>query len=70
MVATEEDMARVARGLEIGAHDYIMRPIDRNELLARARTQIRRKRFQQRLRDSYENSLEMAVRDVDHAIRT
>ncbi len=63
MMATEEDMAMVARGLEIGAHDYIMRPIDRNELLARARTQIRRKRFQKRLRDSYENSLEMAVRD-------
>ncbi len=63
MVATEEDMERIARGLEIGAHDYIMRPIDRNELLARARTQVRRKRFQKRLRDSYENSLEMAVRD-------
>jgi len=63
MIATEEDMERVARGLEIGAHDYIMRPIDRNELLARTRTQIRRKRFQKRLRDSYENSLEMAVRD-------
>ena len=63
MVVTEDDMDRVARGLEIGAHDYIMRPIDRNELLARARTQIRRKRFQKRLRESYENSLEMAVRD-------
>jgi len=63
MIATEDDMGRVARGLEIGAHDYILRPIDRNELLARARTQIRRKRFQKRLRDSYETSLEMAVRD-------
>jgi len=63
MAATEEDMERIARGLEIGAHDYILRPIDRNELLARARTQIRRKRFQKRLRESHENSLEMAVRD-------
>ncbi len=63
MAATEEDMDRIARGLEIGAHDYILRPIDRNELLARVRTQVRRKRFQKRLRDSYENSLEMAVRD-------
>lgn len=63
MTATEEDMEQIARGLEIGAHDYIIRPIDRNELLARTRTQVRRKRFQNRLRDSYENSLEMAVRD-------
>lgn len=63
MVASEEDMDRIARGLEIGAHDYIMRPIDRNELLARARTQIRRKRFQERLRTSYEYSLSMALTD-------
>lgn len=63
MVASEEDMDRIARGLEIGAHDYILRPVDRNELLARARTQIRRKRFQERLRTSYEYSLSMALTD-------
>lgn len=63
MVATDEDMQRIAHGLEIGAHDYILRPIDRNELLARARTQIRRKRFQDRLRANYEISLSMALTD-------
>lgn len=63
MVATEEDMDRVAHGLEIGAHDYIMRPVDRNELLARVRTQIRRRRFQARLRANYEVSLSMALTD-------
>ena len=34
MVAGEDDMPRIAHGLEIGAHDYILRPVDRNELLA------------------------------------
>lgn len=63
MLATEEDMGRVAHGLEIGAHDYILRPIDRNEILARARSQIRRKRFQDRLRANYEVSLSMALTD-------
>jgi two-component system cell cycle response regulator len=63
MLATEEDMHRIAHGLEIGAHDYILRPIDRNEILARARTQIRRKRFQDRLRANYEISLSMALTD-------
>lgn len=63
MIATENDMQKVAHGLEIGAHDYIMRPIDRNELLARARTQIRRKRFQERLRANYEVSISMALTD-------
>lgn len=64
MVAVEEDMSRIAHGLEIGAHDYILRPIDGNELLARVRTQVRRKRFQERLRASYEISLSMALTDA------
>ncbi len=63
MVAGEDDMPRVAHGLEIGAHDYVMRPVDRNEFLARCRTQVRRKRFQQRLRSNYEISLSMALTD-------
>jgi two-component system cell cycle response regulator len=63
MIAAETDMERVAHGLEIGAHDYMLRPIDRNEMLARARTQIRKKRFQERLRATYEVSLSMALTD-------
>jgi two-component system cell cycle response regulator len=63
MVAGEEDLERLSHGLEIGAHDYVLRPVDRNELLARVRTQIRRKRFQERLRSTYEISLSMALTD-------
>ena len=64
MIGTTDDMDRIASGLEIGAHDYIMRPIETNELLARVRTQIRRKRFQERLRASYDISLSMALTDT------
>lgn len=64
MLGQEEDLPRIARGLEIGANDYILRPIDRNELLARVRTQIRRKRFQERLKANYEVSLSMALTDT------
>ena len=63
MIGEEQDMDRIAHGLEIGAHDYVMRPVERNELLARVRTQIRRKRFQERLKSSYEISLSMALTD-------
>lgn len=63
MIATEDDMPRIAQGLEMGAHDYIHRPVDANELLARVRTQVRRKRFQERLRSTYEISLSMALTD-------
>ncbi|MGN7437752.1 MAG: PleD family two-component system response regulator [Alcanivorax sp.] len=63
MIAEGKDMQRVAHGMEIGAYDYILRPIEKSELLARVRTQIRRKRFQERLRSSYEISLSMALTD-------
>ena len=63
MVGEETDMKRIAQGLEIGAHDYILRPVDRNELLARVRTQVRRKRYQDRLRANYEMSLSLALTD-------
>jgi two-component system, cell cycle response regulator len=63
LVADETDMDRVAKGLELGANDYVIKPIDRNELLARTRTQIRRKRYQDRLRANYEQSLSLALTD-------
>lgn len=63
MLGNEDDLGRIAQGLEMGAHDYILRPIDRNELVARVRTQVRRKRFQERLRATYEISLSMALTD-------
>jgi len=63
LVAEEHDIQRVAHGMEIGAYDYILRPVEKNELLARVRTQIRRKRYQERLRSSYEISLSMALTD-------
>lgn len=63
MVGKDADMPKIANGLEFGAHDYIIRPVERNELKARIRTQIRKKRFQERLRASYEISLSMALTD-------
>ncbi|WP_114393582.1 PleD family two-component system response regulator [Oleisolibacter albus] len=63
LLADEADMDRVAKGLELGANDYLIKPIDRNELLARARTQVRRKRYQDRLRANYEQSLSLALTD-------
>ena len=63
-IADAEDNARLVRGLEIGVNDYLMRPIDKNELLARVRTQIRKKRYTERLRDNVQLSIEMAITDA------
>jgi two-component system cell cycle response regulator len=62
-IADADSNAKLLRGLEIGVNDYLMRPVDKNELLARARTQIRRRRYNDRLRDNVQNSIEMAVTD-------
>ncbi|MBP5856912.1 PleD family two-component system response regulator [Marivibrio halodurans] len=63
VVAEEDDTERLAKGLDLGINDYLIKPIDRQELLARTRTQIRRQRYQERLRDNYERSLAMALTD-------
>lgn len=63
VVAEPEDEARLLRSLDIGANDYLVRPIDRNEMAARVRTQIRKKRYTERLRDNVQQSMEMAITD-------
>jgi two-component system cell cycle response regulator len=57
------DDARLLRGLDMGVNDYVMRPIDRNELLARVRTQIKRKRHADHLRNALEESVEASITD-------
>jgi two-component system cell cycle response regulator len=49
--------------LEIGVNDLIARPVDPEELAARARTLIRQKRYTDFLRNNLDNSLELAVTD-------
>ncbi len=63
LLANEGELAQLAKGLDLGANDYLIRPVDRNELLARARTQIRRKRLQDQLRENYRRSLSLALTD-------
>jgi two-component system, cell cycle response regulator len=56
--------SRLVRALELGINDYLVRPIDRHELTARLRTQIKRKRYNDYLRDSVTETIEMAVTDA------
>ena len=55
--------SRLLRGLDMGVNDYIVRPVDPNELLARVRTQVKRKRFTDHLRTRLEETVEMAILD-------
>ena len=60
-VQGQEDV--VSRAMEIGVNDYIKSPVDMHELLARVKTQMTRKRYNDCLRDSVQQTIEMAVKD-------
>jgi two-component system cell cycle response regulator len=63
LIAEHGEEERIIRALELGVNDYLMRPIDQQELLARLRTQVRRKRYNDELRASLTQTIEMAVTD-------
>lgn len=62
-VVDPDDRARALRALEIGAHDIITRPIDEDEIIARSRTLMKRKRYMDALRRRLDRSLELAITD-------
>lgn len=63
VIVTEGDKRKLNQALEMGVNDYLTRPVDRNEMIARVRTQLRKKRYADCLRQNVELSLEMAVTD-------
>jgi two-component system cell cycle response regulator len=62
-IVDEGDLKRLVRALDIGINDYLMRPVERSELVARVNTQLRRKRYTDKLKHSLQLSLEMAITD-------
>jgi two-component system cell cycle response regulator len=63
MLVEPNNEARLLRGLDLGVTDYLMRPIDRQELLARVQTQIKRKRYSDYLRNRLESVFELSIMD-------
>jgi two-component system cell cycle response regulator len=63
LIADADQKELILRGFDLGANDHVLRPVDPNELRARARNQIRRRRYQERLQAELNRSLEMAVTD-------
>lgn len=63
LVVDKGDVETAAKGLEIGASDYIEAPFDPSELTARVRSLLRRKTYSDWLRRSVRDGLKMAVID-------
>jgi len=63
VVVSDGDRRKLTQALEMGVNDYLTRPVDRNELVARVRTQLRKKRYAAGCRHNVQLSLEMAITD-------
>nr|WP_210388020.1 MULTISPECIES: PleD family two-component system response regulator [unclassified Ciceribacter] len=64
LVVEQDSDTMIVRALDLGVNDYIHKPLDPNELVARSLTQIRRKRYNDRLRNSVQQTIELAVTDA------
>jgi len=64
MMLTEEDkMTMVNKALDIGASDYLLVPIERSELIARVKTQLRKKYYQDAVRKDLEQGMNLSIKD-------
>ena len=63
MLAEEENIPIVIKGIELGVNDYFLYPVDSSELKARVKTQLRRKHFQDNLRTELEQSINLSTKD-------
>ena len=63
VLVDEEEQHLMLKGLEVGINDYFSVPLELNEMEARLKTQIRRKKYQDALRSNYQQSVSMAITD-------
>jgi two-component system cell cycle response regulator len=63
VVAEPDDEKKAVRALDLGASDIVIKPIDPEELSARVKTQVRKKRYLDALRARLDQSMELAVTD-------
>jgi two-component system cell cycle response regulator len=63
LICGEGEDKLITRALDLGVDDCVIKPLDRNELVARCSTQIKRKRYNDRLRESVHESITFSVTD-------
>ncbi len=63
IMVDNDDERSLVKGLEIGVNDYVIAPIDHSEMLARVKTQVKRKKYQDAIKTNYKQKFSMAVTD-------
>ena len=58
-----QDIQSKIKGIELGADDYLIKPINKHELKARVRALIKKKAYLDTLHDSYETAVHSAITD-------
>ena len=64
VLVDEEGTRLLVRSLEMGVNDYLIQPVDSLELMARVKTQIKRKRYSDKLRENLHMSMKLATTDA------
>ena len=64
LIGDRTDSDRLHKGLDLGANECMVRPLNPNEVMARLKTQIRRHRLQQRIQRRHRANLNKAVTDA------
>jgi two-component system cell cycle response regulator len=63
LLAEEENISMVMKGLELAVNDYFIYPIESSELIARTKAQLRRKKYQDNLRSNLQNTINLSIKD-------
>lgn len=64
VIVEDSDHERLVRALDLGVNDYLKRPVDPNEFIARVRTQLKRQLYAEQLRKNVDMSVEFAITDT------
>ena len=64
IMVNESRTQTMLKALELGINDYLLLPLDTNEMMARVKTQIRRKKYQDALRATYERTVSRSITDA------
>lgn len=59
----EERVQTMLKALEFGINDYLLLPVEHHEMMARIKTQVRRRKYQAALRNSYVGDASSVVQD-------
>ena len=64
LIAEEDKLDTVMKGIEIGISDYIIYPINESELIARSKNQLKRKMYHNLLKNQIIESIDLSVKDT------